>query len=108
MGNNKGKQTLADFVYCGKNVKQEVTKFGSHSLSGFRVAANILVVWDKNPSVGNRVTKQQHQVWWFFDGLVILSLSLQKTIGKSVIDNGYAYVTQWFLFRTFEYQLLWK
>ena len=38
----------------GKKVKQEVTKFGSHSLSGFRVAAKTLVVWDKNSlPVGN-------------------------------------------------------
>ena len=27
----------------------EVAKFGSYNLSGFRVAVNILVVWDKNP-----------------------------------------------------------
>ena len=33
-----------------KRSKQEVTKFGSHSLSGFRVAANNVVVWDKNPT----------------------------------------------------------
>ena len=26
--------------------------------------------------------------------------SLQKTVGKSVTDSGYAYVTQWFWFRT--------
>ena len=32
-----------------KRKKQEVTKFGSHSLSGFRVAANTMAVWDKNP-----------------------------------------------------------
>ena len=32
-----------------KRYKQEVTKFGSHSLSSFRVAANNMVVWDKNP-----------------------------------------------------------
>ena len=32
--------------------------------------------------------------------------SLQKTIGKSVIDTGYASVTQRLLFRTLEYQLL--
>ena len=38
-----------------KMYKQEVTKFGSHSLSGFRVAANTRVVRDKNPPVGNRV-----------------------------------------------------
>ena len=37
------------FSNCGKKVKQEVTKFGSHSLNGFRVAANTMVVWDKNP-----------------------------------------------------------
>ena len=28
-----------------KRLKQEVTKSGSHSLSGYRVAANTLVVW---------------------------------------------------------------
>ena len=34
---------------AAKRYQQEVTKFGSHSLSGFRVAANTMVVWDKNP-----------------------------------------------------------
>ena len=38
-----------------KNYKQEVTKFGTHSLSGFRVAADTLVVLDKNPVIGSRV-----------------------------------------------------
>ena len=42
-----------------KRQKQEVTEFGSHSLSGFRVTVNTLVVWDKNPPVGNRVKKLQ-------------------------------------------------
>ena len=37
------------FSNCDKKEKQEVTKFGSHSLSGFRVAANTMVVWDKKP-----------------------------------------------------------
>ena len=37
------------FSTCGKKVKKEVTKFGSHSLSGFRVTADTLVVWDKIP-----------------------------------------------------------
>ena len=47
------------FSNCGKKGKKlEVKKFGSHSLNGFRVAANTMVVWDKNlppPPVGNRV-----------------------------------------------------
>ena len=46
------------FSNCGKKVKTKVTKFGSHSLSGFTVAANTMVVWDKMPPpppVGNRV-----------------------------------------------------
>ena len=46
------------FWTCGKKVKEEITKFGSHSLSGFRVAADTLVVWNKNsppPPVANRV-----------------------------------------------------
>ena len=30
------------FSNCGKKLKQKVTKFGSHSLSGFRVAANTM------------------------------------------------------------------
>ena len=39
-----------------KGKKQEVTKFGSHSLRGFRVAANGLMVRDKiPPAVVNRV-----------------------------------------------------
>ena len=47
---------LKFFQIVAKRYKQEVTKFGSHSLSGFRVAANTVVVWDKNPlPVGNRV-----------------------------------------------------
>ena len=33
-----------------------------------------------------------------------LQYSLQKTIEKSVTDSGYAYVKQWFWFRTFEHQ----
>ena len=31
--------------------------------------------------------------------------SLRKTKGKSVTNSGYAYVTQWFWFLTFEHQL---
>ena len=31
--------------------------------------------------------------------------SLWKSIGKSVTDSGYAYVPQWFQFRTIEHQL---
>ena len=47
---------------AAKRLKQKVTKFGSHSLSGFRVAADILVVWDKNPTpIGNRVKGLQAQ-----------------------------------------------
>ena len=37
------------FLNCGKKLKIRITEFGSHGLSGFRVAANNLVVWDKNP-----------------------------------------------------------
>ena len=32
-----------------KGEKQEVIKFGSHSSRSFRVAANSLMAWDKNP-----------------------------------------------------------
>ena len=40
--------------------KQEVTKFGSHSLSGFKVAVNTMVLWDKSPPpVGNRVKRKK-------------------------------------------------
>ena len=57
--NPPGKSILLKFSQIvAKRLKQEVTKFGSHSLSGFKVAANTMVVWDKNltPSlVGNRV-----------------------------------------------------
>ena len=50
-----GKSILLKFSQIlEKRQKKEVTKFGSHSLSGFRVAANTMVVWDKNPPVGNR------------------------------------------------------
>ena len=49
-----------------KRYKEEVTKFRSHSLSGFRVAANNMVVWDKNPPVGNRVKEATTQTFSFF------------------------------------------
>ena len=53
--NPPGRLILLKFSQIvAKRQKQEVTKFRSHSLSGFRVAANNTVVWDKNP-VGNRV-----------------------------------------------------
>ena len=48
------------FSNCGKKVKQEVTKFGSRSLRGFRVAANTMVVWyNPPPQVGNRVKHEK-------------------------------------------------
>ena len=54
--NPPGRSILLKFYQIvAKKRKQEVTKFGSHSLSGFRVAANTMVVWDKNPPRGNRV-----------------------------------------------------
>ena len=56
--NPLGQSILIKFYQIvGKNYKQEVTYFGSPSLSGFRLAANTLVVWDKNlpPPVDNRV-----------------------------------------------------
>ena len=43
--------------------KQEVTKFVSHSLSGFRVAADNLVVWDKStppPPIDNRLKSSSY------------------------------------------------
>ena len=47
--NPPGKSILLKFSQIvAKKYKQEVTKFGSHSLSSFRVAANTMVVWDKN------------------------------------------------------------
>ena len=47
---------------CAKKVKKyEVAKFGKHMLCSFRLAANILVVYDKNPipplPEGNRAKK---------------------------------------------------
>ena len=51
---------LTFFQIVAKRQKQEVPKFGSHSLHGFRVAANTMVVWGKNPPpppVGNRVNQ---------------------------------------------------
>ena len=57
--NTPGTSILLKFSQIvAKRKKQEVTKFGSHSLSGFRVAANTMVVWDKYlppPPIGNRV-----------------------------------------------------
>ena len=58
--NPLGQSILIKFYQIvGKNYKQEVTKFGSPSLSGFRLAANTLVEWDKNrplpPLIDNRV-----------------------------------------------------
>ena len=40
----------------------KVTKFGSHSLRGFRVAANSVMVWDKNPPAHTHTHKHTHQV----------------------------------------------
>ena len=49
--NPPGRSILLKFSQImEKRLEQEVTKFGSHGLSGFRVAANTMVVWDKNPS----------------------------------------------------------
>ena len=57
--NHPRKSILLKFSQIvAKRLKQEVTKLGSHSLSGFRVAADTMVVWDKNaprPPPGNRV-----------------------------------------------------
>ena len=56
--NPPGRSILLTFSQIvAKRSKQEVTKFGSHSLSDFRVAADTMVMWDKNPPppVGNRV-----------------------------------------------------
>ena len=56
--NPPGQSILLKFSHIvEKGQEEEVTKFGSHSLSGFRVAACTLVVWDENPPppVGNRV-----------------------------------------------------
>ena len=62
--NPSGQSMLLKFSQIvPKRWKQEVTKFGSHSLSGFRVAANTMVVGDKNPSlppVGIRVKLSFH------------------------------------------------
>ena len=38
-----------------KGWNKEFIKFGNHSLRGFRVAANSLMVQDKDPPIGNRV-----------------------------------------------------
>ena len=58
--NPPGRSILLKFSQIvAKRQKQDVTKFGSHSVSGFRVAANVMVVWDKNPPlpIGNRVKR---------------------------------------------------
>ena len=49
--NSPGKSILLKFsqIVAKMVKKQRVTKFGSHSLSGFRVAPNTFAVWDKNP-----------------------------------------------------------
>ena len=69
--NPRGRSILQIFFQIvAKRYKQEVTKFGSLSLSGFRVAANNLVVWDKNLPVSNRVkveTKNRDIFSWLFD-----------------------------------------
>ena len=51
-----GKSILLKFLRLWQYGKNNVTKFGSHGLSGFTVAANTVVVWNKDPlPVGNRV-----------------------------------------------------
>ena len=48
---------------------------------------------------------QKHTPWVpDFSCFISRLSSLRKTIGKSVTDSGYAYVTQWFWFRTIEHQ----
>ena len=71
-----GRSILLKFAQIvGKRYKQEVAKFGSHSLSGFRVETNILVVCDKNsslPPVGNSV----NFVFSCYQGLISSELSI--------------------------------
>ena len=55
--NPPGRSILLKILKLWKKVNQEATKFGGHSLSGFKVATANMVVWDKNPPppVRNRV-----------------------------------------------------